>query len=168
MNNLFLKRTIVVLMILSFFSLEGCEAFRKKFVRKKQIEEEEEEQVILEPQEYPEVVYDNSALYKNYFTLYKAWYGDLLDSLIPDASYKKQLQCFNEALKNLSEMRNLLKQEKQQEIDSSIQEISKNKEKMTGARLKNAILPQLKSDLASIDRKIRAQFNYNKIKDFIR
>ena len=168
MNKLFLRRAVLVLILLTFLSSEGCEAFRKKFVRKKNVEEEVEEQVILEPQEYPEVVYDNTTLYKNYFTLYKAWYADLLDSLKEESSYKKQLQCFDEVLKNLREMQNLLKPEKQQEMDPYIQEIAKNKEQLMGTSLKSAILPQLKSKLSSVEKKIRVQFNYNKIKEAIK
>jgi len=168
LDKIFLKRAIVVLMILSFFSLEGCEAFRKKFIRKKQVEEEAEEQVILEPQVYPDVVYDNPTLYKNYYTFCKAWYGDLLDSLNQEGNYKKQLQCFSEVIKNLSLMRDLLKTEKQQEISSYIEMISKNKEKLMTASLKDAILPQLKNDLSSIEKKIVAKFSYSKIKDNIK
>lgn len=168
MGKLFLRRTILVLIILTFLYSEGCEAFRKKFVRKKHLEDETEEQVILEPQEYPEVIYDNSTLYKNYFTLYKAWYADLLDSLKDEGSYKKQLQCFVEVIKNLSEMKNLLKQDKQQEIDVYIQEISENKDRLANSALKNAIIPQLKIDLNNIEKKIRINFNYNKVKDWIK
>lgn len=168
MERLFLRRMVLVLIILTFLSCEGCEAFRKKFVRKKQMEEETMEQVILEPQEYPEVVHDNPELYKNSYTLCKAWYSDLLESLKDEGSYKKQLQCFNEVLKNLSEMRNLLKEEKQQELDLCISEISNNKEQLINSRLKNSILPQLKSNLARVEKTIRTKFNYNKIKESIR
>jgi len=168
LDKLFLRRLILVSIILTFLSCEGCEAFRKKFVRKKQAEEDTVGQVILEPQEYPEVVHDNAELYKNSYTLCKAWYSDLLDSLKDEGSYKKQLQCFNEVLKNLSEMRNLLKEEKQQELDVCISDISKNKEQLMNSRLKNSILPQLKSNLARVEKTIRTKFNYNKIKESIR
>ncbi|MFH1655128.1 MAG: hypothetical protein ABH954_00765 [Candidatus Omnitrophota bacterium] len=167
MDNIFLRKIIVILILVSFLSLEGCEAFRKKFIRKKK-KKEAEEQVVLEPQEYPEVVYDNITLYSNHYNLWKAWQVELLESLKEGQSYKKQIQCFDEVLKNLSEMRNLLADQKQQELDIYIQQIAGYKEKLSGSKLKYAILPQLKNRLNSIDKKIRTNFTYNKIEDWIK
>jgi len=167
LNKIFFRKVTIILVLISFLSLEGCEAFRKKFIRKKKVEQVEEN-VILVPQEYPEVVYDNVTLYKKYYSFWKASQSELLESLKEGQSYKKQVQCFNEVLKNLSEMKGLLLEQKQQELDAYIQEISINKDKFFNAKLKNNILSQLRSKLESIEKKIRINFVFKKVKDWIK
>jgi len=158
----------VVFILVSFLSLEGCAAFRKKFIRKKKKTKEVEEEIVLEPQEYPEVIYDSATLYKNHYNFWRAWHVDLLNSLEVGQSQKKRLRAFDEVIKNLEEMENLLIEQKQQELEVYILEISENREKLSKAKLRNILLPRLKSKLRSLEKKIRNNFAFKNAKDWIK
>jgi hypothetical protein len=168
LRRVFIRNITIVLILVFFLHLQGCEAFRKKFIRKPKNKKKVEEEIVLEPQEYPESIYDNPTLYKNYYTFWKASHLELIISLEKGNSYKKQLFLFDEVLKNLKNMKRLLTEEKQEEMDYYIQEITDEKEKLSSAKLKDSLLPRLKSKLSSIEKKIRINFSYRVIREWIR
>lgn len=168
MNNSSIRKIVIVVFLLSLLSLEGCEAFRKKFIRERKKKTEVEEEVILEPQQYPDASYNNFVLYKNSYTFWKAAHSELIISLEEKQSYKRQLFFFDEVVKNLYDMRNLLVEEKQKQLDYFIQEINVLKEKLVNANLKVAISPQIESKLKAIESDIRINFSYTTIQDWIK
>ena len=154
--------------MISLLALEGCEAFRKKFVRKSKKKKKEETQVVLQPQEYPEVVYDNPTLYKKYYNFWKASHTELIITLEGEQGLKKQLFYFDEVLKYLEGMKKLLADSKQEELDLYIKDISVRKEALSNTKLMNAVLPRLINKLGSIEKQIRIHFKYSEIEDWIR
>jgi hypothetical protein len=103
-------------------SLAGCEAFVRKFTRKPKKDGVREE-LVLSPEEYVAPKKTTEELYRDSFLYWKSWHDELLSSLVKDGNHKKQRDCIQEALKNLDQMRALLKPAKQQGLDIYISQM---------------------------------------------
>ncbi|MCM8795839.1 MAG: hypothetical protein NC928_04060 [Candidatus Omnitrophica bacterium] len=108
-------------------SLIGCEAFVRKFTRKPKKESLPREEMVLVPEEY-KPTQDKEQLYRQYFVFWRSWHDELLNSLIPHTNHKKQIDCAQEAIKNLMHLRQLLNLEKQKKLDIYINRLSELKE----------------------------------------
>jgi len=99
-------------------NLIGCEAFVRKFTRKPK-EADRQEEMVIAPQEYKNTL-SHEEQYRQYFTFWKAWQDELLtamDVTIEQTNNKKQIDCANEALKNLMSMKPLLNSGAQKKLD---------------------------------------------------
>ncbi|MGA2774603.1 MAG: hypothetical protein ABSE81_00845 [Candidatus Omnitrophota bacterium] len=144
------------------FSLTGCEAFTRKFTRKKKDVSPQEELVLV-----PEV-YKNTASkeeqYRQYFIFWKAEHGELIEALLQNKPNKKKVKSAQEAIKHLENMKSLLNEAAQKQLNGYI------------ARLKD-ILDAIGNDTyggnndfyrvkaENIERDIMKDFSYNKIKN---
>jgi DNA repair ATPase RecN len=100
----------------------GCDAFVRKFTRKPKKENVKQEEMVLVPEEYKPTA-DKTELYRQYFLYWQTWHEELLESLLQNKSLKKRVDCAQEALKNLSNLRPLLGPEKQQKLDNYINQL---------------------------------------------
>lgn len=111
------KRIAVTAIVLPLIlMLSGCEAFVRKFTRKSKKEGVREE-LVLTPEEYAPPKKSPEELYRDSFLYWKSWHDELITSLQYGNNHKKQMDCMQEAMKNLNQMRALLKPAKQQELD---------------------------------------------------
>jgi len=108
-NHIFLF--IVLILIID---LAGCEAFVRKFTRKNK--REKEEVLVLAPEEYKDTRTQEER-YREFFTFWKSWQDELIDSLLQKKSNKKLKTCADQAIKNLLDMRKMLNPEKQKRLD---------------------------------------------------
>ncbi|MFA5275846.1 MAG: hypothetical protein WC417_03015 [Candidatus Omnitrophota bacterium] len=152
--------TVVICFLI--FSLIGCEAFTRKFTRKKKNASPQEELVLV-----PEV-YKNTASkeeqYRQSFIFWKAEHEELIDALLQNKPNKKKVKSAQEAIKHLENMKSLLNEATQKRLSGYI------------ARLKD-ILDAVGSDpygrnndfyrvrAENIERDIMRDFSYNKIKN---
>jgi len=116
-----IKKFILVFSLWSLvLSLVGCDAFVRKFTRKPKKEQYQREEIVLAPQEYKPTM-SREEQYRQYFLFWKSWQDELINSLVslPDVSpnHKKQIDCANEAIKNLLNMRPLLNDAYQKKLD---------------------------------------------------
>jgi len=107
------KFFLLVTSYLLLVTLIGCEAFVKKFTRKPK--EEKKEEMVLVPEDYKDNMTPEER-YRQYFLFWKSWQDELITSLLEDRSPKKKLDCIEQAIKNLDELRKLLKDEKKQKL----------------------------------------------------
>ena len=157
-----LRSTLILFLI---FSLVGCEAFVRKFTRKPKGEPKKEE-LVLVPEEYQAPQRTNEQIYREYFMFWKSWHDELINAFVGNLSQKKQLDCLNEEVKNLKQLKPLLKEEKQRKLDEYLrqlddlaQEIKKGRfgktmdmQRMTAERIRRNIIkdfsfPKIKSEL---------------------
>ncbi len=104
------RKNIFFITIYSFLlvCLFGCQAFVRKFTRKPKNEDLSKEEMVLAPQEYNGPEISKEELYRQYFLYWKSWQDELIYSLNPGGNHKKQIDCVNEAIKNISRMKQLL------------------------------------------------------------
>lgn len=110
------------LFLFLLINLIGCDAFVRKFTRKPKGEQYKQEELVLEPEEYKPSL-DKEGQYRQYFVFWRAWQDELIMALlaspnqIPPPNHKKQVDCADEAVKNLMSMRTLLNDKGQKKLD---------------------------------------------------
>jgi len=112
-----MKRFIVVFFSgIMVLNLAGCDAFTRKFTRKSKKTDQTVE-MVLAPEEYKGPNMTKEELYRQYFTFWKSWQDELINALTQNASLKKKVDCAQEAIKNLINMRALLIEAAQKNLD---------------------------------------------------
>jgi len=96
--------------------LAGCESFARKFTRKSKKANQPVEMVLV-PEEYKGPDMTKEELYRQYFLFWKSWQDELENALTQKASLKKKVDCIQEALKNLVNMRGMLVADMQKNLD---------------------------------------------------
>jgi len=129
-KNSRLKAFSTVIILILIFDLIGCEAFVKKFTRKSKKEDKVEE-MVLAPEEYRDTR-SKEQIYREYFDFWKSWQTELVESLLQKKSNKKQVSCAQEAIKNLSSLRDLLSPEKQKKLDVYINQMKSLMDSISG------------------------------------
>ncbi|MBP7216629.1 MAG: hypothetical protein KBA46_05020 [Candidatus Omnitrophica bacterium] len=112
------KVMFLVVSCLLLISLIGCEAFVRKFTRKSKQKDLEVEEMVLVPQEYQAPYKSADEQYQQYFVFWKSWHDELIQTLVPNASHKRQLGCIDQALKNFLNLTLLVKGEKKEQLES--------------------------------------------------
>jgi len=112
-----LKKIFLILLFCSLLlDLTGCESFTRKFTRKSKKTDQAVEMVLV-PEEYKGPNMTREELYRQYFLFWKSWQDELENALTQKSSLKKKIDCAQEALKNLANMKNMLVEEMQKNLD---------------------------------------------------
>ena len=133
----------------------------RKFTRKPK--DEHREEPVIEPQSYPDVLSEKDALYKDYFLFWETWVDELSSFLYSNCSNKKQRSCSLQALDNLTKMRSLLKEDRARQLDSSIAEFTKIKDKIFLEDLLVSELGFLRIEVSRIKAEVHKNFKFSKI-----
>jgi len=104
-------------------TLTGCEAFTRKFTRKHKKTDQAVE-MVLSPEEYKGPNMTKEELYRQYFLYWKSWQDELINAFTYKASLKKKVDCAQQALKNLVNMKMLLVLGAQKNIDAYISKLT--------------------------------------------
>ncbi len=156
---------ITLFIFCTFISISGCEAFVKKFTRKPK--KDKIESPVLVPEDYSPLDIPVEQRYRQYFLYWQSWQEELISALGSAASHKKRKTCIEEAIKNLLEMRHLLFEEKQKELEIYIEK---------SRLLENDIVKDIygtktaihKIRAESLKRNIFKEFSFPKIKNHLR
>lgn len=162
-----MKRPVIVLAAwILLLNLAGCEAFTRKFTRKSKKKDQAVE-MVLAPEEYKGPDMPKEEIYRQYFIYWKSWQDELISALTHNASLKKKVDCSEQAIKNLVNMRALLIEQAQKNLDVYIarsQDLLSDMQKdIYGAdnRHNNDAAERIKSD-------IQRGFTYTKVKNYLR
>jgi len=144
----------------------GCDAFVRKFTRKRKKENLPKEQMVMAPEEYIPPKMSKEEVYRNYFLYWKSWHDELINALSAGASQKKQIDCANEALENLEEIRKTLQGPTQKKLDAYINQL---KDLKSGIEedLYGSSISQNRLTAERIRRGIMRYFSYDKIKNYL-
>lgn len=148
------------------FAMLGCDAFVRKFTRKPKKENIPQQEMVLAPQEYKPPQMTKEEVYRQYFLYWKSWHDELINSLLTASSYKKQIDCANEAIKNLEELRLILQENMQKKMDIYINQLKDLKNEIAQDLYGNNISSN-RLTAERIKRNILREFSYNKIKDYL-
>ena len=160
------KSAIIFLSGILLINLVGCESFARKFTRKSKKSEQAIEMVLV-PEEYKGPNMTKEEIYRQYFLFWKSWQDELINALAQNASLKKKIDCAQEALKNLVNMRGLLIAPAQKNLDLYVVRsrdlISDMQSDTYGANNNRNIqsAERIKSD-------IQRGFIYPKVKNYLR
>lgn len=128
------KRILTVLLFAFLLvDLLGCEAFTRKFTRKSKKSDAPIEMVLV-PQEYTGPNLTKEQLYRQHYLYWGSWNDELINALTLKSSLKKKVDCAQEALKNLVNMKMMLVPDAQKNFDVEIAKF-------------NALLADIKSDI---------------------
>jgi len=160
------KYVIFIFSCILLVNLIGCESFARKFTRKSKKSDQVIEMVLV-PEEYKGPNMTKEEIYRQYFLFWKSWQDELINALSQNASLKKKVDCAQEALKNLVNMRGLLIAPAQKNLDlyaaRSRDLISDMQSDIYGANNNRNIqsAERIKSD-------IQRGFIYPKVKNYLR
>ena len=162
-----MTRKLIILFIGSIFliNLVGCEAFARKFTRKSKKDNDRVE-MVLAPEEWKGPKATKEERYRQYFIYWKAWQDELISAFLTNASQKKKIDCAQQAMKNLVNMRFLLNESKQKQMDVYIRQIEelKNDIKSDIYGSSNNYFRQTSEQFKS---NIELNFSYNHVKNDI-
>jgi len=153
------KFTSLIILFL-ILSLDGCEAFVRKFTRKK--ERANEEEVVIAPQEYK--IPPKDQLYRQGFLFWQSWQDELIESLNQNRSHKKIIDCVQEAIKNLNSLRSILNEEQKKKIDVYISRMNTLQEGINEDLYGNQN-KSFRQNAESLKMNIQKNFSYSKIKN---
>jgi len=166
-NSKILNFTLPFCILIFAFCIlfSGCEAFVRKFTRKPKKAEVKEEIVSI-PQDYSQSDIPVEERYRQYFVFWKSWQDELIASLSPSGSYKKRKGCLEEAIENLQNLRPLLFEEKQKDLDVYLEELQHLKDEIS-QDIYGTNLASLRSKAESLKRNILRDFSYLKVSEDI-
>jgi len=147
-------------------TLIGCDAFVRKFTRKSKKTNLPKQELVLVPEEYKPPKMTKEEVYREYFLYWKSWHDELINSLSGNLSNKKQIDCANEALKNLDSLRGTLQEAKQKKLDVYINQL-KDLKKGIAEDLYGNNMSSNRLTAERIMRSIMRDFSYNKVKDYL-
>lgn len=144
----------------------GCETLAHKFTRKPKSENLKTEDVVFAPQEYKLEKESNQDLYSRYFLYWKTWQDELIDSLEKSGNRKRQIDSLNEAIKNLENIKLLLKPESADRLGFYTNQLHLLRTAITKDIYANSVANN-RCAADRIKRDILRNFSFNKIKDSI-
>ena len=163
------KITLAILLVASYtllITLIGCDVFIRKFTRKPKKENLPYEEMVLAPEEYKGPEMPKEELYRQYFLFWKSWHDELIESLVQKRSQKKQIDCAQEAIKNLINLRAMLNEDRRKILDVYITQLKE----LQGLIAKDLYGTSITSNVQSAERlkrNILRDFSYNKIKSYL-
>jgi len=148
------------------FQLAGCESLGRKFVRKPDPNSLKKEEVVFAPEEYKGEGVTNTDLYRQYFLYWRTWQDELIDSLEPNGNHKRQVDSLNEGLKNLDNLKPLIKPDAAARLEAHIKDLRELREAVIKDDYFNRVADNRRR-AERIKRSIFNDFSFNRIKDSI-
>jgi hypothetical protein len=155
----------IILLVTSYLllvTLIGCDAFVRKFTRKPKKEDLPQQEMVLAPEEYKGARMSKEELYHQYFLFWKSWHDELIESLLQKKSIKKQIDCSQEMLGNLINLRPLLNIDMQKKLDIYIAQLKELQDQISKDTYGDSAVTNAQR-LERIKRDILRDFSYNKI-----
>jgi hypothetical protein len=138
----------------------------RKFTRKSKKENLPQEEMVLAPEEYKVPQMSKEELYRQYFLFWKSWHDEVIESLLQKKSIKKQIDCSQEAIKNLINLRALLNIDMQKKLDIYIAQLKELHNQISKDLYGNNVITNAQR-LERIKRDILRDFSYGKIKNYL-
>jgi len=149
-----------------FLSLAGCEAFVRKFTRKSKKSDQAVE-MVLAPEEYKGPNMTKEELYRQYYVFWQSWQEELNNALIQKSSLKKKVDCAEQALKNLVNMRGLLVESARKNMDGDIAKSRDLRDQIEGDIYGTNNSRNLEA-AEHLKSHIQKNFIYPKVKDYLK
>ncbi|MFA5145493.1 MAG: hypothetical protein WC723_05770 [Candidatus Omnitrophota bacterium] len=159
------KAVLSVIVSLLLVTSMGCESFTRKFTRKSKKDKGTQE-MVLSPEEYKGPQASKEEIYRQYFLFWKSWHDELIEALLQGKSPKKQIDCSQEAINNLVNLKALLHMDMQNRLDVYIGQLKELQDQIKKDPYGSyATMNTRKAE--RIKMRILRDFSYNKIKNYL-
>jgi len=159
-----MKRSFIFLLVFLIIIISGCESVRKKFIRKRK-EPERQEEMILVPQDYSKQRLPADIAYLNYYNYWKSWHTELLQFMQEGSNFKKVKTCFEQVLLNLERMKEILTQQKAEQLAEYISKIKQLEIEFEDDFKISINLNRIRSKLEGVLNDINKHFSFSKVKN---
>lgn len=156
MNKRMIGAGLVVVMAVT--SLSGCAAFKRKFVRKRNVEKKEQFIPVLEPIAYPPAHTTAAQRYQQHYALWKVWSKELLQIVQKETNNKRVHFYVDQILIQMGHMREEISAERQEMLDlliTRMQVLQQYLDKPESIRN----MKKFYRDYVQIDRELRNQWH---------
>ena len=157
------KLHVIVAIFVALAFLSGCAQIKDKFVRKKK--EDPTLKRYIPVREYD--VHPNMELYTKRYIFWKNWQTELL-KVLGDSNQKKKITAAQEAISNLMSMKNMLVDEKGDQLQILIDEMIVLEQDIRTQRVTKSNDVQVRRRLETLGRQIKLGFSYTKVGGYIR
>ena len=154
---------MIVIFFVALAFLSGCAQLKDKFVRKPK--EDTTPRKYIPVREYD--VHPNMELYTKRYVFWKNWQTELLD-VLGDSNQKKKTVAIEENISNLVAMKNMLVDEKGDQLQVLIDEMVALEHDIKTQRVTKSTDVQIRRRLETIGRQIKAGYSYTKVRGLIR
>ena len=156
---------VILALVVASGSLAGCASLRKKFTRKKKTTEQTDDFIpVLQPVEYKKVEMPPLEKYKEQYTMARAYFKDVGDTMGSSAGNKQQVYALNQLAVRLQGMADLLSGEKKAalgQLIAEVRDVVKEYDKPAPMRRYDI----LKGTMEKVERAVRSNFKPDAIKD---
>ncbi len=160
-----LKKFIIIFgLLVMCFELIGCDAFVRKFTRKKKKSAGPQEEMVISPVEYPAPFLSKEQQYRKYFLYWQSWQDELIDALLYPTSRKRMIDCADQSIENLKSMQGMLNDKTKARLGSYIDQMKGLKGKIE-SNIYNQDISYVRFSVERIRRDVFRDFPYHKIKD---
>lgn len=154
------RKIICLIVFILCVSVSGCAGVQRKFARKKK--EEAKPLPIVTTYDYRKELRVDE-LYKKHFLFWKTSQGELIDRM--GAGYKKRVECYDQAIANLMEMKKYLNDLKGLELEPLINEILSLDPAIRKIDLTRNETYRMQRLLEKTKRQIEKKFSYSDVKN---
>jgi len=154
----YLKSVFILLIIMN---ITGCAELRRKFIRKKKPTKEEHSFYRVE--EYGLAPVDER--YHDHYVFWRNWQLDL--ERMEGTSHKRDITAVNESLRHLTEMRDMLMEEKAAELNIQIKKMEALAAELKTRRIDFTKDMRSRRTIERTGRVIVNNFSYNRMKDHL-
>jgi len=156
------KLIYFVLALFLVTTVSGCANVQKKFTRKKK-------ETVKMPRVYQPRKYEKKPtpeLYKKHFSYWESWQSELIKVL--GQNHKKDTLCIEQIISNLKDMQDILVPEKGDELTKHIERLMQVKDVIYRESGSHADKGWTLSTLDRESRYIKREFQYNKVKGYLK
>ena len=157
-------RVKYIYLLVVIVMLSGCADFRDKFIRKPKEDS-------IPTTSYQAVrIYDvqpSLDLYTKRYIFWKNWHRELLGVLSND-NQKKRIVAVEQEVSNLLDMQNMLVDEKADELQVYIDELSGIERTLKEERVTPGNEVRIRRELEAIGKQVKRNFSYTKMRGYIR
>jgi len=154
---------VLAVILIAAMAVSGCAQMRDKFIRKPK--EKKETKRYRGVTDYN--VRPNLDLYIKRYIFWKNWHKELL-TVLGHENRKKAIVASREEVSNLISMRNMLVDEKADELQVVIDKMTEIEMGLRKRKTSAGKEVRLRKQLEAVGRKVRRNFSYKKAKGFIR
>ncbi|MFH1837660.1 MAG: hypothetical protein ABH862_06080 [Candidatus Omnitrophota bacterium] len=163
MTKVFCRIFLLFFLITNVIGITGCAQLRDKFVRKK--EEKIENKRYLSVKEHD--IHPSMELYTKRYLFWKTWHKELLE-VLPKGNHKKIVVAVEQEVSNLMDMRNMLVDEKAEELQKYLDELINTETVIKKEGITKGNEVRIRRSLKNLGNRIKEEFTFRKMNGCIR
>lgn len=154
---------LLVALCFASVSLSGCADLRNKFIRKKKEKPQAKRYYAVKTYH----VKPSIELYTKRYVLWRSWQSEL-EAVLTNSNFKKPRMAAEQALSNLTDMRNMLVDEKADQLQRYVDDMTYVEKTIKNQRVTSGNQAQLQKRVEVVGFEVERRFSYNDMRKYIR